>query len=76
MLWGIALPALLTTPLAAQDAQDPEAAWAATASAIEAVQLTPAGYAAFRSAVDERHVPFAQRHADPAQRQAAPQPPV
>lgn len=63
-LWAVAMGALLTTPLAAQGTQESDAAWAATAAAIEAVELTPSGYRAFRSAVDERHVPYAQRHAD------------
>ena len=52
------------TPLAAQETPDAEAAWDATVAAVDAVELTSAGYQAFRSSVDERHVPFAQQHAD------------
>lgn len=63
-LFGSALAALVITPLAAEETPESQAAWDATVSAVEAVELTPAGYQAFRSSVDERHVPFAQRHVD------------
>ena len=63
-LLGSAIAALAITPLAAEEPAESQAAWDATVAAVEAVELTPAGYQAFRSRFDERHVPFAQRHTD------------
>ena len=63
-LFGCAMAALLVTPLAAEETPQSQAAWDATVSAVDAVELTPAGYQAFRSRIDERHVAFAQRHGD------------